>query len=850
MKLAQVVLPVRQRVSVPSFAFALILLLLGPVVLSTSAAAADWTRVRVRISPSTATVETGRQQQFRATVSGTTNQAVTWKVNGVSGGDSVHGTISTAGLYRAPSQVPSPAGVTVTAVSQARTTASGSAQVSIVPLGSLITVAISPTSASVQAGQTASFTATVSQDSQNKGVSWSLTGAGCSGTACGTLSAPSSASGTPIIYTAPAPIQSAATVSLTARSVANTSKTATATITVGGSQAVTVTISPKRAAITNIQGQPFSATVSGANTAVTWQVDTITGGNSGVGTIDANGNYTPPSAAGTHTITATSAADVTKSASALVAVTDLAGVLTYHNDLSRDGVNIQEYALNTLTVSTATFGKLFSCLVDGAVYAQPMWIPGLTVNGAKHNVIIAATQHESVYAFDADASPCVTLWHSNLIDASHGGTAGESSVPSGATGNLVGSGYGDISPEVGITGTPVIDPGTNTLYVVSKSVNASGLAFFQRLHALDLATGNEKFGGPANIDGSISVPGTGSGSAGGKVPFDPRNEHQRAGLVLSNGVVYATWASHEDHDPYHGWIIGFNASTLTAAPNAVFNSTPNQVGSASYSRGGIWMAGGAPAADATGNLYFITGNGTFDANTGGSNYGDSFVKLSTSNGLTVSDWFTPADQASLDANDTDYGSGGAAILVDQTTGPIPHLAIGGGKEGNLFLLNRDNMGHYNSGNPVVQIVNFGSSIFATAAFWQNTLFLAGTGPLKAYPFDPVRGQFSGANSSQSTIWFNFPGATPSVSSSGAANGIVWAIDTHLYCTPQSTGCGPAVLHAYDARNLGTELWNSAQASANRDQAGNAVKFAVPTVANGKVYIGTRTELTVYGLLPN
>jgi hypothetical protein len=285
-------------------------------------------------------------------------------------------------------------------------------------------------------------------------------------------------------------------------------------------------------------------------------------------------------------------------------------------------------------------------------------------------------------------------------------------------------------------------------------------------------------------------------------------------------------------------------------PNAVFNSTPNQVGAISYSRGGIWMAGGAPAVDSSGNLYCITGNGTFDANAGGSNYGDSFVKLSTTTGLTVSDWFTPADQASLDANDTDYGSGGAAILVDQTTGPVLHLAIGGGKEGNLFLLNRDNMGHYNSTNLVVQTVNFGNPIFATAAFWQNTLYLAGIGPLKSYPFNPTTGQFSGANSSQSAVSFGFPGATPSVSSLGAANGIVWAIDTHVYCTPQSTGCGPAVLHAYDATNLANELWNSAQASANRDQAGNAVKFAVPTVANGKVYIGTRTELTVYGLLPN
>jgi len=363
---------------------------------------------------------------------------------------------------------------------------------------------------------------------------------------------------------------------------------------------------------------------------------------------------------------------------------------------------------------------------------------------------------------------------------------------------------------------------------------------------------------PRRIDASISVAGTGDGSVNGQVAFDPRNENQRPGLVLSKGVVYVAWASHEDHDPYHGWVMGFSASTLAPATNAVFNTTPNHVGTVSYSRGGIWMGGGAPAVDASGNLFFITGNGTFDANAGGSNYGDSVVKLSTASGLSVADYFTPLDQATLDANDTDFGSGAATILVDQPSGPVTRLVIGGGKQGNLFLLNRDNLGKFSgTTNNVLQTINTGNSIFATPVFWQDNLYVAPIGALKQYVFNPATGKFNGAPSSQTSATFGFPGATPALSSNGSVAGIVWAADNSQYCTTQSPGCGPAVLHAYDAANLAKELWNSSQAAGNRDQAGHAVKFTVPTVANGKVYFGTRGndstvlgELEVYGLLPN
>lgn len=623
---------------------------------------------------------------------------------------------------------------------------------------------------------------------------------------------------------------------------------------------ISVSVSPKRVAITTGQTQSFSATVTGSsNVNVTWGVDTIPGGNSIVGTIDGSGKYTPPATGGSHTVTATSVADGSKRASASLGVTDLAGVFTYHNNLSRDGTNTKEYALTAANVATPTFGKLFSCVVDGAIYVQPLWARNLTIASAKHNVIFVATQHESLYAFDADsnANPCIPLWHFSLIDTAHGGTASETSVPSSHLNGLVGSGFGDIESEVGVTGTPVIDPSTNTIYVVSKSVNPAGPTFFQRLHALDLITGAEKFSGPKLI--LASVPGDGDGSSGGIVAFDPRNQHQRPGLALVNGVVYIAWASHEDHDPYHGWIIGYNASTL--AQTAVFNTTPNHVGTLSYSRGGIWMGGGAPAADTSNNLYFITGNGTYD---GATNFGDSILRLSTSGGLTATDWFTPSDQATLDANDTDFGSGASTILVDMPSATVQQVLIGGGKEGTLFLLDRTSLGHFTPTNTnIIQSFSV-NSIFSTPAFWQNKLYVVGVNDwLKMFTLDPTQGLFtpvagpSAASHSNNT--FGFPGATPSISAAGSANGIVWALDNSQYCTWQSPGCGPAVLHAYNATNLTTELWNSSQAASNRDKAGNAVKFTVPTVANGKVYIGTRGndtvnggvgELDVFGLLPN
>lgn len=612
----------------------------------------------------------------------------------------------------------------------------------------------------------------------------------------------------------------------------------------GGPPTASVVVGPHNAAVFAVtQPQQFHATVTGeTSSGVTWSVDGTDGGNTTVGTIDATGLYTPPTLAGTHTVKAISVADSTKSDSATIAVTDLSGVLTYHNNPARDGTNVQEYALTANTVKTASFGKLFSCAVDGVAYTQPLWLPGINAGGKVRNVIVVATQHDSAYLFDADASPCQQVWHVNLLDTNHGGTAGEVSVPTADVGN----GFQDIQPEIGVTGTPVIDQGTNTIYLVSKSEGPAG-SFHQRLHALDLLTGNESFGGPVTI--SASVPGTGDGSVKGVVTFSPQNQHQRSGLALVNGVVYIAWASHEDRDPYHGWLMGYDASTL--AQVSVFNANPDG------SRAGIWMAGGAPAVDTSNNLYLSTGNGTFDGNVGvppNNDFGDSVLKIGTLSTLSVDDWFTPYNQNFLNAVDLDVASAGVVVLPDQTSG-TPHLLVAGGKEGRLYLLDRDAMGGYCGScnitdTNILQSFLAAPNIFGTPAFWQNKLFLGGTDDsVRSFAFDPANELFNSTATSASATVFPFPGPTPSVSSQGTTHGIVWAIDASRYGVPSSFGSGPAILHAYDASNLATELWNSSQAGSNHDVAGDAVKFTVPTVANGKVYIGTRTEIDVYGLLP-
>jgi hypothetical protein len=773
--------------------------------------------VSVSVAAATASVQTGLTQSLMATVQNDSqNKGVMWTLAGAGCSAAACGTLSASSsasgaaiTYTAPATVPSPAAVTATATSVADTTKSAATTITITAAAAGITVTVNPTAVSVQTGTTHSISATVQSDAQNKGVNWTLSGAGCSGATCGTLSAPSSASGAAIVYTAPGSVPTPAAVSLKATSVTDTTKSATSTLTITATVTgnVAVSVSPVRAGLTTGQAQTFTGTVTGSTTTtVTWEVDTIPGGNSSVGTITAGGVYTPPSSAGTHSVTARSVADTTVSASASVAITDLAGVFTYHNDLSRDGSNTKEYALNTSNVKGATFGKRFACAIDAAAYAQPLWVANVAIGGGTHNVVVAATQHDTVYAFDADASPCHTYWSKSML------ASGETWLSNGDVGS------NDITPAIGIVGTPVIDAGTKTIYLVSKSKNGSTV--HQRLHALSLIDGTEKFAGPKDI-----------AFTSGSLTFDPLKQNERCGLALVNGVVYIAYASHGDNATYYGWVVGYNASTL--AQTAVYNDD------ASSSFGGIWMSGGAPAADSSNNLYVITGNGNFNGTT---EFGDSFLKLSTGSGISVSSFFAPSDQASLNSSDGDLGAGGAAILVDQSSSPVPRLVIGGGKEGKLYLLNRDSLGG-NNGNDsgAVQSFSVGNGIFSTPAFWQNSLYVVPVqGHLQALAFNTTSGLLNTAPASQSGGTYGWPGSTPSISSQGSSNGIVWSIE---FPNP-----GAAILHAHDAGNLGTELWNSSGTSG--DQAGGYVKFTVPTVANGKVYVGTATEISVYGLSPN
>jgi Putative Ig domain len=499
-------------------------------------------------------------------------------------------------------------------------------------------------------------------------------------------------------------------------------------------------------------------------------------------------------------------------------------VLTYHNDSLRTGQNVNETILTTANVNSSTFGKLFSLPVDGPIFAQPLYLPGVTVGTQVHNLVFVATEHNSVYAWDADTASATPVWNTSLINSAAGVTA----IPCGEAA----SGQGDcttITPEFGITSTPVIDSSTGTLYVVAstKEVSGSTTSYVYRLHALSVTTGQEKFGGPVVIQAT-------SGSAS----FDAIQHIQRPALLLVNGVVYVGFGSHGDTSPWYGWLLGYNASTLQQV--MVFNTAP--VGG----EGAIWQSGCGPAADASGNIYFNTGNGPFDVNTGGVDYGDSIVKLNSSG--TVQDYFTPYNQATLEATDSDVGSSGLVLLPDQT-GTYAHVLIGAGKQGVIYSVNRDGMGQYNaaSNQNIQSLAGLSTSgLFGSPAYWNgNVYFAAWNDYLRA--FQVSNGTV--AQTSHSSITLAFPGATPSVSSNGTSNGIVWIIQENVPNDTVITNPPTAVLRAYDATNLANELYDSTQAAGNRDAAGGAVKFAVPTIANGKVYVGNSNQLTIYGLLP-
>jgi hypothetical protein len=495
-------------------------------------------------------------------------------------------------------------------------------------------------------------------------------------------------------------------------------------------------------------------------------------------------------------------------------------VLTYHNDLARTGQNLSEKQLTPSSVSSGQFGQLFRYPVDGQIYAQPLYLPGVIIPGKGiHNLAIVATEHDSVYAFDADNDLGAALWHVNFLNPA----AGEN------TASALDLECDSISPEVGITATPVIDPATGTLYVVAMT-EVGAQNYTHRLHALDVATGAERPGSPVEIQ--ASVPGTGSGN--NTVQFEPWLHKERAGLLLLNGTVYTAWSSQCDSQDYHGWLIGYDARTLQQT--AVFNTTPNAWA------GAFWQGGAAPAADASGNIYVVSANGVFDANGGGSDLAESILKLTTGQSLALADYFAPHNAGALSDQDLDLGSSGALLLPDEAgSAAHPHLLVTGSKSGAVYLLDRDRLGHFQPGADTQIVQSLSGAVgplFGIPAYFKNTVYFSGShDQVKAFSIQ--NGLLSPASVSASSASFALLGTVPSISALGAANGILWTID-------------PAgQLHAYDAGDLGHQLYQgsvgAAGSVAGAGGVGGAVKFSTPTIANGKVYMGTMDSLVAFGL---
>ena len=600
----------------------------------------------------------------------------------------------------------------------------------------------------------------------------------------------------------------------------------------------------------------FSVTATGtAPLAYQWSKNgsVIAGANSSI--------YTTPAAAlgdngASFTVAVSNSAGSLQSAAATLNVIVAGGgntdVTTYHNDALRSGQNLTESVLTTANVNPSSFGLLRKLAVDGKVDAQPLVLAQWSIGGALHDVVFVATEHDSVYAFDADTG--ATLWQESML------AAGES--PSDAHGCY------QVTPEIGITATPVIDRAAGTIYLVAMSKDSGG-HYFQRLHALNLATGAERPGSPVTIAASVTATGA-PAAVNGQIVFNPGSYKERSALLLNRGTIYTSWASHCDEANYTGWIIAYDEATLQQT--AIFNTNPSGNLSGIQGEAAFWNSNSGPSADSAGNIYAMTGNGAFDTTLNaqgfpsGNDFGNAILKLTApaAGTMTVLDYFTMYNTVAESASDGDLGSGGLMLLPDQmdASGATRHLAIGAGKDRNLYLVDRDNMGKFNAADNsnAYQVLTSAlsyngnacaSSGLATASgeygapvYFNGTVYFGGSDDvIRAYRL--TQAKLPSAPTMQTGQAFCYPGAPLSISANGTANAILWAVGNSLT---------QGILHAYDANDLGTELYNSAQAAGGRDQFGPGSKFTPPTVANGKVFVGTQATgstpnvVAVFGLL--
>jgi hypothetical protein len=675
-----------------------------------------------------------------------------------------------------------------------------------------------PANQSVTAGQTATFSVTATGTAP-LAYQWQKNNTNISGAMSSSYTTPATVAGDDaakfrviVTNSAGAATSNPAILTVTAAPVGPsiTTQPASQTVTVG--QTATFSVVAAGTAPLTYQWQKNNANISNA-TSSSYTTPATVSGDSGVmfRVIVTNSVTSVPSNEATLTVN-----PVVTSAG-----TD---VTTYHNDIGRTGQNTKETILTQANVNSATFGLLRSLAVDGRVDAEPLYLSQLSIAGVAHNVVFVMTEHDSAYAFDADTG--AQLWKVSLLKS------GES--PSDDRG------CSQVSPEIGVTSTPVIDRRAGAhgiLYAVAMSKNGS--TYFQRLHALDITTGAELLSGPVTVQ--ATYPGTGANSTGGQVVFDPAQYKERAALLLLNGVVYTSWASHCDFNPYTAWIMGYNQTTL--AQTSVLDLTPNG------NEGSIWQSGGGLAADAQGNIYALIANGTFDTTLDANgfpnkqDYGNAFVKVSTTGGaLKLADYFNMSNTVSESGADADLGSGGAMVLPDGnygTTGTL-NLAVGAGKDGNLYVVNRNNMGkfHSNSNNVYQELPGaVPNGVWGVPAYFNNTVYYCDVNAtLKSFSIS--NGQLS-TTPVQTGASFTYPGILPSVSANGTANGIVWGIEN----------TGTAVLHAFKAEDLTQELYNSNQAASGRDHFGSGNKFITPMIADGKLFAATTNSVAVFGLLP-